>query len=207
MRARDRGRRSAASKPERAEEREQALGEAEPEDEPDHRGEQADHERLEQHRAQDLPARGAERPQRRELARPLGDRDRERVEDHERADEQRDAAEREQEVLQDARERVGVAWRRLSACSAPVLDLRLRREERPDPRASSSACVTPGFAATRDLVERPSLPSSVCAVGRSKTASVAPPMRARRAELDEAGRRVNGWALPVRLDRRSCRRP
>ena len=52
---------------------------------------------FEPHRAHDLLARGAERPQRGELTRALGDRDRQRVEDHERADEQRDAAEAEQE--------------------------------------------------------------------------------------------------------------
>ena len=48
--------------------------------------------------------RRAERAQRRQLARPLRDRDRERVEDHERADEERDAAEAEQEVAEDVDE-------------------------------------------------------------------------------------------------------
>ena len=52
---------------------------------------QADHQAFEAHRAHDLLARGAERPQRRELPRALGDRDRQGVEDHEAADEQRDA--------------------------------------------------------------------------------------------------------------------
>ena len=76
---------------ERLEERVQPDGEPEPAEQPDDRGEQADHERLEDHRAQHLPPRRAERAQRRELARPLRDRDRERVEDHEGADEERDA--------------------------------------------------------------------------------------------------------------------
>ena len=49
------------------------------------------------HRALDLLARGAERPQRGELARALRDGDRQRVEDDERAHEQRDAAEAEQD--------------------------------------------------------------------------------------------------------------
>src|SRR5919204_258085 len=49
-----------------------------------------------------LPARGAERPQRGELPRPLRHRDRDRVEDDERADEERDRREREQEVLHEA---------------------------------------------------------------------------------------------------------
>ena len=63
--------------------------------EADERGEEADDERLEDHRAEDLPPRGADRPQRRELARALGDGDREGVEDDERADEERDAGEDE----------------------------------------------------------------------------------------------------------------
>ena len=45
------------------------------------------------HGGQDLSARSPDRPQRGELARPLGDGDRQRVEDHERADEQGDAGE------------------------------------------------------------------------------------------------------------------
>ena len=56
-----------------------------------------DDERLDDDRAENLSPRRAERAQRRELARALGDRDRERVRDDERADEQRDAAEREEE--------------------------------------------------------------------------------------------------------------
>ena len=43
----------------------------------------------------------ADRPDRRELARPLRDRDRERVRDHEAADEERDPREREQEPLEE----------------------------------------------------------------------------------------------------------
>ena len=53
-------------------------------------------------RAHDLGARGAERAQQAELARALGDRDRERVEDDERADEQRDVGENQQERAQEA---------------------------------------------------------------------------------------------------------
>ena len=49
-----------------------------------------------------LPARRAERAQQRELLQPLGDRDRERVGDDERADEDRDAAEDEQRGAQEA---------------------------------------------------------------------------------------------------------
>ena len=68
-------------------------------------------ERLDDDRAQHLPARRADRAQRRELARALGDRDRERVRDHEAADEERDAAEREQEAAQERDERVRVRSR------------------------------------------------------------------------------------------------
>ena len=87
--------------PERLEERVEPLGEREPDEEPDQRRERAEHEPLDDHDAQHLAARRADGAQRRELARALGDRDRERVRDHERADEQRDAAEGEQEVLEE----------------------------------------------------------------------------------------------------------
>ena len=73
---------------------------AEPQEEPDDRADDADGDRL-QHRRQHLTPRGAERAQGRELAHPLRNRDRERVGDHEAADEERDAAEAEQEVLDD----------------------------------------------------------------------------------------------------------
>ena len=86
------------------EERLDPFGEEHAEREPDERREEPDDERLEDHRSEHLTPRRADRPQRRELARPLGDGDRERVEDHERADEERDAGEREQEVAEDLRE-------------------------------------------------------------------------------------------------------
>ena len=75
-----------------------------PLNEPDDRRAEADHERLEDHRPEHLAPRRAERAQGRELPHPLRDRDRERVEDDERADEERDAGEREQEVADDRRE-------------------------------------------------------------------------------------------------------
>ncbi len=73
-----------------------------------------DHERFDHHRAQHLAACGPERAQRGKFSRALSDRDRERVGDHEAADEQRDPAEREQEVLDDAEEAVGF-FRRIAA--------------------------------------------------------------------------------------------
>ena len=101
-------------KPELLEDPEQELREPEPEEEPDHRRKRPDQERLEQDRAQDLAPRRADRPQRRELARPLRDRDRQRVRDHEGADEERNPAEREQECLQEA----GEAFVSLASVSA-----------------------------------------------------------------------------------------
>ena len=74
------------------EERVDTPGEQQAADEPEERGEHADDERLERHGREQLPARGADRPQGRELADALRDRDRERVEDDERADEERDRA-------------------------------------------------------------------------------------------------------------------
>ena len=87
---------------------EQPLRQAEPEEEPDDRGEDAHHERLEHDRQPHLAPRRAERPQRGELARPLRDRDRQRVDDDERADEERDQSEGEQEVAEERDELVGV---------------------------------------------------------------------------------------------------
>ena len=71
--------------------------------------------------------------QRRELTRPLGDRDRERVRDHEDPDEQRHTGEREQEVLEDREEAVGVA-RLLLRLRLSRPHLLGRREERLDLR-------------------------------------------------------------------------
>ncbi len=82
------------------------LRQEDAETEADERSEKPDDERLEDHGAEDLPPRRADRPQRGELARALGDRDREGVEDDERADEERDAGEHEQEVAEDRRELV-----------------------------------------------------------------------------------------------------
>ena len=56
-----------------------------PDHDPGQRRQQADHQRLDQHRAQHLAAAGADRAQQGELAGALGDRDRERVEDDEGA--------------------------------------------------------------------------------------------------------------------------
>ena len=75
---------------------------ARPQAMPEQRRQHADHERLGEHRAQHLAARGAERAQQRELLRALGDRDGEGVEDQEAADEQRDGGEHEQRRADEA---------------------------------------------------------------------------------------------------------
>ena len=82
----------------------QPLREQDAEAEADGGGDEAEHRAFEHDRAEHLAARGAERPQGRELLRPLCDRDRERVEDDERADEERDPAEGEQEVADEGDE-------------------------------------------------------------------------------------------------------
>ena len=91
------------------EEPEEAFREAQAEQDADDRGEQADDERLDQHGPHDLAPGRADRAQRRELAGPLRNGDRQRVRDHERADEQRDAAEGEQEALEEAEEALRLA--------------------------------------------------------------------------------------------------
>ena len=79
-----------------------SSGDEEAAADPDDRAEQPDRQRFDQHRGEDLAPRGAERAQHPELADPLGDGDREGVEDQEGADEDGDEAEDEQEGLQEA---------------------------------------------------------------------------------------------------------
>ena len=177
----------------RVEELEEALREQEAEEESDDRREDADDERLDDDRAEDLPVRRADRPQRRELPRPLRDRDRERVRDDERADEERDPAEREQEP---ARKEMNVVRCR------PRPRTPARCPSSPAPSGgriasisrTSCASGTSGFAATAISSSCPGFLKSRCAVGRSKPASVAPPMV--RPELN--------WTMPE--TRRCCDR-
>ena len=63
----------------------------------------ADHRAFDQDGTQHLTSRGAERAKCCELARALGDRHRDRVEDDEGADEQRDPGESEEDVAEDRR--------------------------------------------------------------------------------------------------------
>ena len=86
---------------ERLKEAVEALREREAAYEADDRGEHPHDQALGQHRALDLAARSAERSQGGELAEALGERDRQRVEDHERAHAESDEPEPEQEVLDE----------------------------------------------------------------------------------------------------------
>ena len=126
-------------------------------------------------RAEHLPARGADHPQQPELARALGDGDRERVEDRERADQHRHAAEHEQrdpddrdELLEPVEGEAVLRRRRSATCASG---------ERRRPRSARSA---PRARPSRPATRMPSTwsprPNSACAVARSKTADVAVPI-------------------------------
>ena len=134
-----------------------------------------------------LAARRAERPQRRELARPLRDRDRERVRDHERADEERDPAEREQEVLQEVEEALGVL-RVLLRLRLAGPDLRVAAAGSPRISAASFAGVTPGFAFARIWSSLPTRWKSRCA-GRQVEAGERRAAEARTRRRSGRGRR------------------
>ena len=121
----------------------------------------AEHERLDPDGREDLPARGAERAQHAELARALGDRDREGVEDLEGAHEQRDPGEHEQRDPQEAevaRDVVRLALRRLFA----GLGDQVGRQDPGDPVAQLG----------RPRRPRPRRPRSgrTCRPGRSRAA-------------------------------------
>ena len=104
---------------------------AEPEADADsrHRSDGADRQPFDHDRPPHLASRRSQCSQGRELARSLGDRDRERVRDHERADEERDPAEREQEVLQEVEEAIRVL-RVLLGLRLSRPHLRVRRQDR-----------------------------------------------------------------------------
>ena len=119
-----------------------------------------------------------------ELPGPLRDRDRERVRDHERADEQRDAAEREQEALEEAEEAlrlarilVGLAFSGayLGAGRQDGLDRARRAPPRSCPRTrrhgSGRACRPCGTVAARwSGRTRPASPRRCCPRRRSRRA-------------------------------------
>ena len=131
-------------------------------------------ERLGDDRGEDLAPRRAERAQHPELGDPLGDGDREGVEDQEGADEEGDAGEDEQGdrrnprfVADLVRLAVGVLLRGLDQDRGrvtfdPLLEALRRRR----------------LGRDRDLVEAPSLPVTRCASGRVSWAMLAPPKEA-----------------------------
>ena len=144
-----------------------------PPGEPERRAEQAEHQRLEPHGGEQLRARGAERAQHAELARALGDRDRERVEDLEGAHEQRHPGEHEQrdpQELQVVGDVVGLALRRLLA----GLHLHLPRHHPRDPVAQLLRAHAV-LAATEIWSNWPSRSVIRCASGSSSSAMPAPP--------------------------------
>src|SRR5581483_59313 len=113
----------------RVEESEEPLRERQPDEEPGDGRERTDHQRLDHDRTQHLTSRRSERAKRRELACALRDRDGERVRDHERADEERDAGEREQEAAQERDELIRVL-RVLLRLLGGRAGLRVRRQDR-----------------------------------------------------------------------------
>ncbi len=192
---------------ERREQRLQALGDADAE----HAAPIAEAStpmtsRLEQHRAQHLPARGAERAQRRELTRALGDRDRDRVEDHERADEQRDAAEREQERADGADALAEVARTPAWPASSPVWTCSDRPTAAARSRARARPARRPWRRRRRSRRTRPGLSKMACAVREVEGGERTRPPNAGAAELADAGDRVPA-DRPVGLRADRCRRP
>ena len=79
----------------------QADRDAEAREDAEHRGDQADSECLDQHRAEYLAPPGPQRPEQTVLPRALSDRDRERIEYHEPADQHRDHGEDQQERVEE----------------------------------------------------------------------------------------------------------
>ena len=136
-----------------------------------------------------------------ELPRPLRNRDRERVRDHERADEQRDAAEGEQEALEEAEEALRLA-RILVGLTFSGAYLGAGRQDGLIAE-TSSASVVPSDAAARIWSSLPSLLNSCCAVGRSNAASVAPPMLPSAREVEEP-RHAQSLRTGPPPGRRSC---
>jgi hypothetical protein len=131
-----------------------------------------------------LPARRPERPKRCELARPLCDGDRKRVRDHEAANEKGDAAETEQELLEEGDEFVGVlgvlvclrlARTHLSCGRKDLLDLLQQRVIR-DARLRRH----------RDLVELPRSVEQLLRGRQIETGQRRAADRRDRAELDQS---------------------
>ena len=158
----------------------------------------ADRQRLDHDRGEDLAPRGAERAQHAELGDPLGDRDREGVEDQEGADEDRDEGEDEQEDLQEAEvvadffgAAVGVFLGRLDP--DPGRHLRARSA------ASARVAETPSSAATEIWSKRPTLWVSRCATGSVTWAMLAPPKEAPPSRVKPTSSKERALPWPISL--------
>ncbi len=169
----------------RVEQRLQPLGEPEPHEHARHRGERPHDEGLEHDRPEHLPARRAERAQRRELTRALGDRDGQRVGDHEAADDQRDAAEGEQEVA-EVRHPVACFLGPGLALRGGRLDMSGGGQQRPDALDQLAR----GDALARshlDLVELSGLVEQPLGGAQLEGRDLRAPERLDRPVLDDAG--------------------
>ena len=139
---------------------------------------------------------GADGPQQGELAGALGDDDRERVVDDERADEQGDQGERQQERVEDADELRKASWLS-SVNSAPVI-ASFPGGRTSAMRAVSSSCETPSSPATEIQSNLPGSPTSAWAVaGLEQRGRGAAPV----VELPEAGDPDDGEVLHPAGDR------
>ena len=146
--------------------------------------------------AQHLAAGRAERAQQRELAAPLGDGDREGVEDDERADEQRGAREGQQRRLEERADAVVDLLRRVARWpAAPVLTSRLRGSAARRLRTIRSG-VTPGAAEATMLVTLPSSRFHACTSAERRDDHRRAAHRGDVAEVDDAdeARRVDAGA-------------
>ena len=116
-------------------------------------------ERLDDHRDDDLPPRRPERAQQRELPGALRDDDRERVEDDERADEQRHGGEHQQRGSEEPELFLQVLGR-LVGDRRRRDRLRRRRASAASTDARSSLAATPSSPTTLIASKTPSLPST-----------------------------------------------
>ena len=139
------------------------------------RGDRADRERLDDDRAEHLAPARAERPQQRQLTRALGDRDRERVVDRERAHERRPRR----------RTRAGTRFRKLDERLQPVEREAVVRRPRSGPASESAerlARAACGPSRARPRGSRRSCPACGTASARrgGRTARTSPCRSSRR---------------------------
>ena len=138
---------------------------AKPPARPSSRADDADRQRLHPHEPLDLPARGAGRPQQRELPRALGDGQAERVGDRHRADDDGDAAEDEQpRGAQEGHETPSRPSRSKRSCAAAVRTATSPPSAVREPGAQRLPRRAPGDEHRRR--RRPGLPNSSCAVAQ-----------------------------------------